>query len=49
MALGGWGVWSLVMQSLAKALSMGILLWLLNPVVPQLLFFVEVSPIDRLL
>lgn len=36
MALTGWGVWSLVMQSLSRVLSTAILLWLLNPIIPRL-------------
>ena len=35
MALSGWGVWSLVMQSLLRVVSMAIFLWLLNPMVPH--------------
>ena len=41
MALSGWGVWSLVMQSLTRALSMGIILWLTNPFSPQQDFFLK--------
>jgi len=35
MALSGWGVWSLVIQSLSRVLSMAIFLWLLNPIIPH--------------
>lgn len=36
MALSGWGVWSLVIQSLSRVFSMAIFLWLLNPIIPHL-------------
>jgi len=35
MALSGWGVWSLVIQSLSRVLSMTVSLWVLNPIVPH--------------
>jgi O-antigen/teichoic acid export membrane protein len=35
MALSGWGVWSLVIQSLSRVLSMAVALWLLNPIIPD--------------
>jgi len=36
MALSGWGVWSLVLQSLSRVFTMLIFLWLLNPIMPHL-------------
>lgn len=36
MALSGWGVWSLVIQSFSRIFSMVIFLWLLNPIIPHL-------------
>jgi len=41
MALSGWGVWSLVMQSLVRVFSMAILLLLLNPIIPHLKFSLD--------
>jgi O-antigen/teichoic acid export membrane protein len=38
MALMNGGVWSLVVQSLVRVFSMGIMLWVLSPVIPQLNF-----------